>query len=65
LIQRTEAANHKAKVNSAAYNNWLNAEKQKVTSDSAARKSYLYDMYKDYGLYKQDQRFNERAYKEA
>jgi hypothetical protein len=52
-------------VNSAAYNNWLNAEKQKVTSDSAARKSYLYDMYKDYSLYKQDQRLNERAYKEA
>lgn len=65
LIQRAEAANHNAKVNSAAYNNWLNAEKQKVTSDSAARKSYLYDMYKDYGLYKQDQRLNERAYKEA
>lgn len=65
LIQRAETANHNAKVNSAAYNNWLNAEKQKVTSDSAARKSYLYDMYKDYGLYKQDQRLNERAYKEA
>lgn len=65
LIQRAEAANHRAKVNSAAYNNWLNAEKQKVTSDSAARKSYLYDMYKDYGLYKQDRRLNERAYKEA
>lgn len=65
LVQRAEAANHNAKVNSAAYNNWLNAEKQKVTSDSAARKSYLYDMYKDYGLYKQDQRWNERANKEA
>ena len=65
LIQRAEAADHNAKVNSAAYNNWLNAEKQKVTSDSAARKSYLYDMYKDYGLYKQDQRLNERANKEA
>ena len=65
LIKRAEAANHNAKVNSAAYNNWLNAEKQKVASDSAARKSYLYDMYKDYGLYKQDQRLNERAYKEA
>ena len=65
LVQRAEVANHNAKVNSAAYNNWLNAEKQKVTSDSAARKSYLYDMYKDYGLYKQDQRLNERAYKEA
>ena len=65
LIQRAEAANYNAKVNSAAYNNWLNAEKQKVTSDSAARKSYLYDMYKDYGLYKQNQRLNERAYKEA
>lgn len=65
LIQRAEAANHNAKVNSAAYNNWLNAEKQKIASDSAARKSYLYDMYKDYGLYKQDQRLNERAYKEA
>lgn len=65
LIKRAEAANYNAKVNSAAYNNWLNAEKQKVASDSAARKSYLYDMYKDYGLYKQDQRLNERAYKEA
>lgn len=65
LVKRAEIANHTAKVNSAAYNNWLNAEKQKVTSDSAARKSYLYDMYKDYGLYKQDQRLNERAYKEA
>lgn len=65
LVQRAEVANHNAKVNSAAYNNWLNAEKQKVASDSAARKSYLYDMYKDYGLYKQDQRLNERAYKEA
>lgn len=65
LVKRAEVADHKAKVNSAAYNNWLNAEKQKVTSDSAARKSYLYDMYKDYGLYKQNQRLNERAYKEA
>lgn len=65
LVQRAETANHNAKVNSAAYNNWLNAEKQKITSDSAARKSYLYDMYKDYGLYKQDQRLNERAYTEA
>ena len=65
LVQRAEVANHNAKVNSAAYNNWLNAEKQKVASDSAARKSYLYDMYKDYGLYKQDRRLNERAYKEA
>lgn len=65
LVQRTEVANHNAKVNSAAYNNWLNAEKQKVASDSTARKSYLYDMYKDYGLYKQDRRLNERAYKEA
>ena len=65
LVQRAKVANHSAKVNSAAYNNWLNAEKQKVASDSAARKSYLYDMYKDYGLYKQDKRLNERAYKEA
>lgn len=65
LVQRAEVANHNAKVNSAAYNNWLNAEKQKVASDSAARKSYLYDMYKDYGLYKQDRRLNERAYKET
>lgn len=65
LVKRAEIADHNAKVNSAAYNNWLNAEKQKVTSDSAARKSYLYDMYKDYGLYKQNQRLNERAYKEA
>ena len=65
LVKRAEIADHNAKVNSAAYNNWLNAEKQEVTSDSAARKSYLYDMYKDFGLYKQDQRLNERAYKEA
>lgn len=65
LVQRAEVANHHAKVNSADYNNWLNAEKQKVASDSTARKSYLYDMYKDYGLYKQDQRLNERAQKEA
>lgn len=65
LVKRAEIADHNAKVNSAAYNNWLNAEKQKVTSDSAARKSYLYDMYKDYGLYKQDQRLNERAQKES
>lgn len=65
LITRADTANYNAKVNSAAYNNWLNAEKQKVTSDSAARKSYLYDMYKDYGLYKQDQRLNERAQRES
>ena len=65
LVKRAEIADHNAQVNSAAYNNWLNAEKQKVTSDSAARKSYLYDMYKDYGLYKQDQRLNERAQKES
>lgn len=65
LVKRAEIADHNAKVNSASYNNWLNAEKQKVTSDSAARKSYLYDMYKDYGLYKQDQRLNERAQKES
>lgn len=65
LVKKAEIADHNAKVNSAAYNNWLNAEKQKATSDSAARKSYLYDMYKDYGLYKQDQRLNERAYEEA
>ena len=65
LVKIAEIADHNAKVNSAAYNNWLNAEKQKVTSDSAARKSYLYDMYKDYGLYKQDQRLNERAQKES
>ena len=65
LVQRAEVANHKAKVNSAAYNNWLNAESQRLTSNAAARKSYLYDMYKDYGLYKQDQRFNDRAYKDS
>ena len=65
LVKRAEIADHNAKVNSAAYNNWLNAEKQEVTSDSAARKSYLYDMYKDFGLYKQDQRLNERAQKES
>jgi hypothetical protein len=61
MVKRAEIADHNAKVNSAAYNNWLNAEKQKTASDFAARKSYLYDMYKDYGLYKQDQRLNERA----
>lgn len=65
LLKQAEIADHNAKVNSASYNNWLNAEKQKVTSDSADRKSYLYDMYKDYGLYKQDRRLNERAYKES
>jgi hypothetical protein len=60
LQQRVDTANANAEATAAEWNNWLNAEKQRVVSDAAARKGYIYDMYNDYGKYKQNERINKR-----
>jgi hypothetical protein len=60
MQQRVNTANTNAEATAAEWNNWLNAEKQRVVSDAAARKGYIYDMYNDYGKYKQNERINKR-----
>lgn len=60
MQQRVDTANVNAQATAAEWNNWLNAEKQRVVSDAAARKGYIYDMYNDFGKYKQNKRINKR-----
>lgn len=65
LLKAAEADNYNRKSNSAAYNNIINAEQSKITSDSAATKGYIYDMYNDYGSYKKYNRLLDQQFKKA